>query len=132
MGRNTRLSNLSVNTQASALAELLDDGFIEVYDGEQPSRAEADITSQKLLATMKFGSPAFRPPVAGVIIANAIAPGVAVATGRPSWARISSGDRSPVMDVSAGTSNCTMILPVAILEVGITLTVDFSHTVIKG
>ena len=132
MARHTRLTNLAVNTQASALAQLLDGGYIEVYDGDQPDFAEASVTSQKLLVTMKFGSPAFRPPVAGVIIANPISPGVAVATGRPSWSRISSGDRTPVMDVSAGTSNCTMILPVAILEAGITLTVDFNHTIVKG
>ena len=132
MARHTRLANLAVNTQASALAELLDDGFIEVYDGEQPSRAEADVTSQKLLVTMKFGSPAFRPAVAGVIIANPISPGVAVVTGRPSWARICRVDKTPIMTVSAGTSNASMILPVAILEAGITLTVDFNHTIAKG
>ena len=126
----TKLTNLAVNSQADALARWLDGGLIEVYDGAQPDYAESP-PGRTPIVTMKLGDPAFRPAVAGIIIANAIQPGVAVRTGRPTWARISGPDGT-AMEVSAGTSDCTMILPVAVIEAGITLTVDLSHTVVKA
>ena len=131
MARQTRLTNLAVCSQADALAQFLDGGRIEVFDGEQPEFAELPVSITPIV-TMKLGDPAFRPAVAGVIIANAIAPGVAVRTGKPTWARMSGPDGATIMDVSAGTSNAVMILPVAIIEKGITVSVDYSHTVVKG
>ena len=131
MARRTQLTNLVVNTQANALAKFLDGGVIEVFDGTQPDHAESPV-SQTPIVSLRLGDPAFRPAVAGTIIANAIAPGVAVRTGRPTWARISRPDGATVMDVSAGTSNCVMTMPVAVLEQGITLTVDLTHTVVKA
>ncbi len=41
MAKNTRLANSVVNAQANALAEMLKDGFIDIYDGDL-SRAWVD------------------------------------------------------------------------------------------
>jgi hypothetical protein len=85
MAKRTVLSELSVNTEANAFAALMDGGFIDFYDGAPPKDADTPVKGQTLGVTLGFGSPAFGPAVAGVITANPITPGVAVA-------RLESGD----------------------------------------
>ena len=133
MARHTRLTNLAVNTEATALAQLLDGGYIELYDGEQPDFAETPISERTPIVTMRLSDPACRPPVAGVLISNPIQPGVAMRTGRPTWARISRADKRTVMDISAGIKDAILILPVPIIEKGITLSIEsFTHTLVKA
>ena len=64
-----RLSDTAANAQAVALAALLEGGRLRIFAG------------QSLLAACAFGAPAFGPPVAGRIVANPIAKGIAEATG---------------------------------------------------
>ncbi len=58
-GNTTTLANATVNTEANALAELLNGGSIDILDGPQPDAADLPITTQTVGVTLTFGDPAF-------------------------------------------------------------------------
>ena len=132
MSKNTKLANVAVNTEANALAELMNGGFMDVLDGPMPAAADLPITSQTVGITLGFADPAFRPAVAGIIVSNELQPGVAVASITPSWARIYEADhKTVVMDISAGAEDANFIIPVARLEQGMTVCGVYTHTIPK-
>lgn len=111
MALNTQLADATVNAQASALSTLCNSGLIRVYDGTQPATADTAITSQVLGVTLTLNATAFGAPSGGVLTANAITGGTAVAGITPTWARILRSDGTTVvMDVSAGSSGCNMTI----------------------
>lgn len=111
MALNTQMSNTAVNAQASVLATMCNSGLIRVYDGVQPATADAALSGNTLGVTLTFGATAFAAPVNGLLTANAITSGVAVAGITPTFARIfQSNGSTVVMDVSAGASGCNMTI----------------------
>lgn len=108
MALNTQLADATVNAQASALATLCNSGTIEIYDGTQPANADTAVSTQVLGVTLTFGATAFGAPASGLLTANAITSGVAVASITPTWARIKTSVGATVMDVSAGASGANM------------------------
>lgn len=134
MAKNTQLTNLSVDTEGNAFSALMDAGFIDIYDGEQPANGDSPIKNQKLLVSLAFSTPAFAASLAGSITANAITSGIAVASGTANWARIYRSDhRTSVMDVSVGTKAANIILPTTAIAAGITVSCSsFTHTIAKA
>lgn len=111
MALNTQMADATVNAQASAFATLCDAGLIKIYDGAQPASADTAIGAQVLGVTLTFGATAFGAPSSGLVTANAITPGVAVASITPTWARIFKSDGTTVvMDISVGASGANMTL----------------------
>lgn len=110
MANNTQMTDLAVNTQADALAALLNSGLIKVYDGTQPATGDTAISGNTLGVTLTLGATAFPSASSGVLTANAITAGVAAASITPTWARICKSDGTPVLDVSAGASGCNLTL----------------------
>lgn len=132
--KSTKLSSLVVSGQAEFLAKLLNNGFIDIYDGQQPSDADEDITNQKLGVTLQFGSPAFLPPERGVISANPIRAGVAVVElKKATWARLYREDhKTKVMDVSVGERDANILLPTTHIVRGVTVScASFVHSIAK-
>ncbi len=130
--KTTNLTDLAVNVEANAFSALLDGGFIDICGGKQPDSANAPMSGQKRAVTLAFGSPAFGPSKAGVIVANKIAPGVSENSVNPvTWARIYRSDhKTPVMDVSVGTRDAVVILPTVNIPANITVTCSsFSHVI---
>lgn len=134
MARNTQLTDAAVSVQADAMAALLDGGFVDVMSGAQPASGDTPIDTQKVLVVMSFGKPAFRPASLGVIEANTIAPGIAIATGDPTWFRAYRADhKTSVFDGSAGKTNANMILPAKTIVEGVTVGCSsLTHTVVKS
>ncbi len=135
MAKITRLSDAVVNAQAEALAALLKDGFIDLYDGAQPESVETKISTQRRCASLKFGSPAFLPAEKGSIAANQISSAVAEAEAKPvTWARLYRADhKTPVMDVSVGTKDANIILPTTHIVPGVMISCNsFVHSVAKS
>lgn len=111
MALNTQLADATVNAQAATLATLCNSGLIKVYDGAQPATADTALGAQVLGVTLTFGATAFPAASAGLLTANAITAGVAVAAITPTWARIFKSDGvTVVMDVSAGASGANMTI----------------------
>lgn len=129
MPLNTQLSDATVNAQANALAALCNGGFIKIYDGTQPASADSALSGNTLGVTLTFGATAFGAANSGVITANAITTGVAVAGITPTFARIFKSDGTTVvMDVSAGASGANMTI--GAFTAGTTVSVSsFTHDV---
>lgn len=133
MAFNTKLTNYSASVEADAFAVLFNDGYLDIYDGIQPETGDSPITDQILLAELRFGNPAFSGAVNGVITAIEITAANAVATGIAKWFRCFKSDGSTaLLDGSAGTSLCNLILNTVNIEMGAEVSINsFQHTVTK-
>jgi hypothetical protein len=112
MALTPKLSNAAANAAADALCALLNNGYLDVYDGSQPATADTAIGAQVLLASLRYASPAFGAAVAGVATANALtADSDADATGTAVWFRAYKSDHTTVVfDGSVGTAGCNLNL----------------------
>ena len=111
MALNTQIADATVNAQAASLATLCNSGLIKIYDGTQPATADAALAGNTLGVTLTFGATAFPAAVSGLLTANAITAGTAVAAITPTFARIFKSDATTVvMDVSAGAASANLII----------------------
>ncbi len=135
---NTQLSEATVNAQADATARLLDDGYVDVMDGTQPKSSDEAITTQKVLAVFRYGKPAFRSAVDGIIDANTLTGEAARASGKPTWYRAYRSDhKTAVFDGSAGKKGgkerYNMELPADTIIEGVTMGCpSLTHAVAKA
>lgn len=111
MALETSLADATVNIQANALAALCNSGFIKAYNGTKPATADTALAGNTLGVTLTFGATAFPAAVSGLLTANAITAGTAVADITPTFARIFKSDGvTVVMDVTAGPTGCNMTI----------------------
>lgn len=112
MANNLKLSSTAVNAEADALSDLLDNGYLRIYDGSQPANANTAITSQVLLAELRFNATAAPAASGGVLTMNAITQdSSANATGTATWFRALKSDGSTVVfDGSVSTSGADLNL----------------------
>lgn len=112
MALNPKFSNVCVNGEADSVGNALDDGYIRLYTSPQPANADTAITTQTLLAELRFANDAFGAAVAGLITANPITPDASAnATGTAAWARILASDGSTTyFDGSVGASNANVVI----------------------
>ncbi len=135
MANNLKLSNEAVNAEADALSVLLDNGYLRIYDGTQPANADTAISTQTLLAELRFNADAAPSAVAGMLTFNAITQdSSANNTGTASWFRALKSDGSTVLfDGSVGTTGSDMnIVITAIVAGAIVGVTSFVYTVNKG
>ena len=93
MALNPTLANVAANAQADAACALANTGWLRIYDGAQPANADTAVTSQNVLAELRFSATAFGAAVAGVAAANAIAADPSAnATGTAAWFRVFKSD----------------------------------------
>lgn len=106
MANNLKISTTAVNAQADVLSDLLDNGYLRIYSGTQPANANTAITSQVLLAELRFNATAAPAASGGVLTMNSITQdSSANNTGTATWFRALKSDGSTVVfDGSVGTS----------------------------
>lgn len=134
MAHDVQLSDAAASAAADAVTFLLDGGTLNIYDGAQPATADTPITTQNLLATVTFGSPAFVGAVNGVATANAITPDSSAGfTATATWFRVRTSGAATVFDGSVDTSGADLNLHttsfLAGAEVNIT---SFTYTQPRG
>lgn len=115
MANNPQLSNAAASLAADAVVDAIDvggQGYLRIYDGSQPATADTAITTQVLIATLRFGGTAFGAASNGVAAANAITSDTdADQTLTATWFRVLAGNGSTVIfDGTVGTSGCDMNL----------------------
>ncbi len=112
MANNLKISSTAVNAQADALSDLLDNGYLRIYDGTQPANANTAITTQVLLAELRFNATAAPAASSGVLTMNSITQdSSANNTGTATWFRaLKSNGSTVVFDGSVGTSGCDLNL----------------------
>jgi hypothetical protein len=104
MASNLQLSTASQNAEVNALVALANTGYIRIYDGVQPANANTAVSTQVLLAELRFGATAFGASSSGTATANAITDdSSANNTGTASWFRVlESNGTSVLWDGSVG------------------------------
>jgi hypothetical protein len=131
MANSPRISNETANAEADATTALAATGYLRIYDGTQPATADTAITTQVLLAELRFGSPAFGAASAGVSTANAVTGDASAnATGTAAWFRaLKSNGTSPIYDGSVGTSGADLNLGSVAIQAGAAVDVTgFTYT----
>ena len=131
MAKNTQLAYATCNAQADAFATLCDNGYIRIYDGTQPANANTAITTQNLLATLRFAATAFGAASNGVITAASIASVTASASGTATWFRVLKSDGTTVVyDGNVATSSANMVVPTTTVVSGLGVSISsLTHTV---
>lgn len=106
MAADPRITNAVASAMCDTLVDLLDTGYLRIYDGTIPTNADTAIGAQNLLAELRFGATAFGAASNGVATANAItADSSANNTGTASWFRaLKSDGTTVVLDGTVGTS----------------------------
>lgn len=125
MATNPSRSNAAANAACDAMAALLDNGYLRIYDGTQAADADTAVGAQVLLAELRFSATAFGAASAGVATAAAItADSSANATGTASWFRCLKSDGTTVVyDGSVGTSSADLVLNSVAISSGATVSV---------
>ncbi len=135
MANNLKISSTAVNAQADAMSDLLDNGYLRIYDGTQPANANTAITTQVLLAELRFNATAAPAASSGVLTMNSITQdSSANNTGTATWFRALKSDGSTVVfDGSVGTSGCDLNLGSASITSGASVAVtSMTFTVSAG
>jgi hypothetical protein len=135
MALNPKRSNAAVNAAADAVCAQVNNGYLRIYDGTQPATGDTAVSTQVLLAELRFGATAFGAASAGVATANALtADSAANATGTASWFRaLKSDGTTSVFDGTVGTSGCDLNMNSVAIQANANVSVTgFTYTENKG
>jgi hypothetical protein len=129
MAKNTTWSTVERNTKLDAVKADFNTGYLRIYDSTgtgQPAGPDTAITTQVLLAELRFNATAFPASSSGVLTANAITSDAAAnATGTATWFRcLKSDGTTALMDGTVGTASANLIL--ATTSIVINAVVDVS------
>jgi hypothetical protein len=111
MASNFKVAIVAKIAELDALRVLLNNGFLDLYDGAQPASPETGVTTQIKLARLTFGAAAFLAAIdngdgTAKIVANAIGSDTdadaTTATGA-SWFRARKSDETAIADGTVGT-----------------------------
>ena len=121
-----KLSTTSRNAAADAVCALANTGYIRIYDGTQPANPQTAITTQVLLAELRFNATAFGAASTGVATANAItADSSADNTGTASWMRCLKSDGTTVLwDGTVGTSGTDLVVNTTAIAAGVNVSIS--------
>jgi hypothetical protein len=125
MASNLKLSDTAVNAKADAFSDLLDSGYLRLYDGTQPANAGVAVSTQTLLAELRFNATASGAASAGVLTMNAFTQDASAnATGTATWFRALKSDGTTVVfDGNVGTSGSDLNLNSTSVTSGVAVSV---------
>lgn len=132
MATTVSLTAEAENAQADALARLLDNGSVKVYDGTPPADVSTALSGNTLLATCDLSATSAPAASGGVLTFNAISDDTNIdATGTATFYRTFKTDgTTAVTQGTVGTSGESMTLANTSLVAGGTLSISsFTHTV---
>lgn len=110
--RNPKISSMAANVAVDAWGELLDGGFLDIYDGDQPDSVDDPITTQTRLASLGFGDPAFSSAKGGEALSHVLTSETdAKATGTATWYRCYQSDHTTaILDGTVGTIDSDLVM----------------------
>lgn len=128
MAADLGLSNAAASAAADAVVDLLDSGYIRIYEATRATNANTAVGAQTLLAELRFGATAFGAASNGVATANAITDETsAPATGTAAWFRVldSGGvdNTDNVFDGNVGTTGEDLNLNTTSIQAGATVSI---------
>lgn len=99
MAQLLQYSTDSATAKATAVATLLNNGYLRLYTSPQPASAEVAITTQTLLAELRFADPAAASAVDGIVTFDTLTPAIpAVGDGTATWFRCLTSGGAVVFD----------------------------------
>ncbi len=115
MAKNTTWSTAERNAKLDAVKADFNTGYLRIYDSTgagQPAGPDTAVSTQVLLAELRFNATAFPAASGGVLTANAITSDASAnATGTATWFRcLKSDGTTALMDGSVGTATSNLIL----------------------
>lgn len=119
MPLNPKTAAASRNAGLDAAFDVLNSGFLRIYDGTQPTDADTALGAQVMLAELALGATAFAAAAAGSKAANAIADDPAAnATGTATWGTLATSGSVRRLDYSVGTATSDLILNSVAISAG--------------
>ena len=112
MAKATRHAVAARNAAANAITALIGaSGFLDIYDGTQPTNPDTALGAQNLLAHLALTADAFADAVSGVSTANAITEDASAnASGTATWFSLTTSAGTRILDGTVGTSDANLIL----------------------
>lgn len=123
MAHNFTIAVLRKNEMLNAISDDFNNGYLRIYDGSQPANPDTAITTQVLLAELRFNATAFGAAASGQIVANAItSDSSANASGTASWFRAFANDgTTAIVDGTVGTSGTDLVIDNTTIASGVTV-----------
>lgn len=119
MALNPKTRVASRNAALDAGFDVLNSGFLRIYDGTQPTDADTALGAQVLLAELALSATAFAAASSGSKSANAITDDTtANATGTATWGTLATSGSVRVIDFSVGTSGANLNLNAVAIAAG--------------
>jgi hypothetical protein len=115
MAKNSTWAVAERNAKLAAIKADFDSGWLRIYDSTgtgQPAGPDTAVTTQVILAELRFGATAFPAPSGGVLTANAItSDSSANATGTATcFGCFKSDGTTPLIEGTVGTATSNLIL----------------------
>lgn len=120
MAKNATWSVAARNAKLDAIRASFNTGYLRIYDGTQPAGPDTAVSTQVLLAELRFNATAFPAASGGVLTANAItSDSSANATGTASWFRCLQSDGTTALhDGTVGTASANAIVATTSIVTG--------------
>jgi hypothetical protein len=126
MALNPKLSVASCNLALNAALDVLNSGFLDIYDSTgtgQPASPDTAVTTQVKLARLNLGATAFAAASGGSKVGNAISATTGITGGTATWYRLVTSGGSAVADGSVGTATSNLVLNATAIVTGAAVTV---------
>lgn len=125
MAKSTGWTNAVRNLMADAIDGEYNDGYLRIYDGARPATPATAVTTQVLLAELRFANPAAASVTNGVITFAAISPDTSANnTGTAAWSRcLKSDGTTAICDLNVGTSDANIIVATTAISAGVQVSV---------
>jgi hypothetical protein len=132
MPLNTQVSTAIVNGQADYMARQLDDGYFYIMGGVQPASADVAITTQPIIAILRFDVVS-APAATNGEISFTIIQDIAMQDGTMTWYRCFKSDNTTVvMDGNIGLNDENLVFYNNVVLDGQQIQVNLVHTVGKN
>ena len=125
MALNPKLSVASCNLALNAALDVLNSGFLDIYDSTgtgQPASPDTAVTTQVKLARLNLNATAFAAASGGSKVANAISATTGIIGGTATWYRLVTSGGSAVADGSVGTATSNCVLNATAIVTGAAVT----------
>lgn len=134
MAKDTRWTNAVRTLAAQGIDQEFDNGYLRLYDGSRPAGPSTAVTTQVLLAELRFAATAAASVTNGVITFNALTPDLSAdASGTVAWARALKADGSTaICDLSVDTSDANVIVPTTTITAGIEVAVNTASVTVAA
>ncbi len=133
MAKDTQLAVTAINAEADALARLLDNGYLRIYDGEKPADGNTALSGNTLMSEHRFSATSAPNAANGVLNFNPLTSPTALSGGTPIWFRaLKSDGTTNVLDGTCGAAGSTSNLEFSALPFvlgGVITIASFTHTI---